>query len=472
MTACFAFHCSTVFGAEFNGICFVPSLLLSKKSGGVHNCFLRSEKKANHRITSSIKLQSDNSSLENPYEILEIPAGTTDKAVIKRAYRRMAMKFHPDVVNSMNAQGKQAANDKFIKINAAYELLSGKTAAQNGNPRTPSTKSSTSTGYQPPHRRYNSSTKSSASTASSSRNSFDDWRDYIPKDSGITEESYDTNGDSFGAIFSDFLVGLGSAASEGASTGKGLLTDLVDFLEGNFPEYGTFATGDQDVAFDIVLQSNDIKLLREELYDTTLLIQQLSTKLANIEEKIASLEVDKNAASNFLQKEMNDEDIGSWKGRKRVVEDYLKRGRQRLIKIQKRLMKVNDNSSNTSQGSDGFSSTRTNRGKFSSTNDGNIGTAGESTAFKSSASARKETFGAFGRGRSRSRSFNTPADSPGAPSNSEHADQKPLIDKSPNAINGRNSGTFWRQSTDDRKRLRELEVDDEFERLKRELGLS
>ena len=468
------FHCSTVVGTELNGICFVPPVALtrmlsSKTRGGMQNYFIRLEKKAYHQNRGSIKLQSDNTSLD-PYKILEIPLGTTDKAVIKRAYRRMAMKFHPDVVSSMNAQGKQAANDNFIKINAAYELLSGKTAAQSGKPSTHSTKAATSTGYQPPHRRSYSSTKSSSSTASSSRNFSDDWRDDIPKDSGMIEESFDTDGDSFGSIFSDFLGGLGSAASSSASAGKGLLMDLIDFLEGNFPEYGTSLTGNQDAVLDAVLQSNDAKLLREELYDTTLLIQQLSAKLANIEKVIASLEVERDAASNFLQKEMKDEDIGSWKGRKSVVEDYLKRGRERLIKIQRRLLEVKD-SPFTSPGSEGLSSARTNHGKFRSTNDSNINTSAASTAYKSSASERKENFGAFGRGRPRSRSFDILMDSPASPSNSELTSQKPPISKLPDKKDWSNAGSFGKPSIDDRKRLRELEVDDEFEKLKRELGL-
>jgi hypothetical protein len=461
-------------GTELNGICFVQPLALtrsqsSKKCGGIHNYFIRSEKRAYHRKRGILKLQSDDSSLD-PYKILEIPLGTTDKAIIKRAYRRMAMKFHPDVVNSMNAQGKQAANDKFIKINAAYELLSGKTAAQSGKSNTHSTKASTSTGYQPPHRRSYSSTKSSSSTASSSRIFSDDLRDYIPQDSGMAEESYDTDGDSFGSIFSDFLVGLGRAASSGASTGKGLLMDLIDFLEGNFPEYGTSVTVDQDAALDTVLQSNDAKLLREELYDTTLLIKQLSAKLASIDQVINSLEVEKNAASNFLQKEMKDEDIGSWKGRKSVVEDYLRRGRQRLIKIQKRILEVKD-SPCTSPGSEGLSYARTNSGEFHSTNDNSIDTSRASTAFKSSASVRKENFGAFGRGRPRSRSFDFLVDPPDSPLNSELTSQKPLIGKSPDKKDCTNSGSFGKLPNDDRKRLRELEVDDEFEKLKRELGL-
>merc|ERR1712157_43782 len=62
-------------------------------------------------------------SQSDPYKILNLEV-TTDKKEIKRAYRRMAMKFHPDVVST----DKRKANEVFVKVNAAYESLTGKGA--------------------------------------------------------------------------------------------------------------------------------------------------------------------------------------------------------------------------------------------------------------------------------------------------------------------------------------------------------
>lgn len=52
------------------------------------------------------------------YEILEIQK-TNDKEIIKRAYRKMALKYHPD----RNPDDKHA-EEKFKQINEAYEVLS------------------------------------------------------------------------------------------------------------------------------------------------------------------------------------------------------------------------------------------------------------------------------------------------------------------------------------------------------------
>ncbi|PAF52711.1 molecular chaperone DnaJ [Helicobacter sp. 13S00477-4] len=58
------------------------------------------------------------------YEILEI-SKTSDKEVIKKAYRKMALKYHPD----RNPENKQA-EEMFKKINEAYEVLSDDTRRQ------------------------------------------------------------------------------------------------------------------------------------------------------------------------------------------------------------------------------------------------------------------------------------------------------------------------------------------------------
>lgn len=50
------------------------------------------------------------------YAILEIPADSSDQD-IKKAYRRLAKKYHPDVNKATNA------HEKFIEISEAYEIL-------------------------------------------------------------------------------------------------------------------------------------------------------------------------------------------------------------------------------------------------------------------------------------------------------------------------------------------------------------
>jgi len=56
------------------------------------------------------------------YKALEIePTASEDE--IKKAYRRMAKKYHPDLVNDLGEDVKKSATEKFRSINEAYESL-------------------------------------------------------------------------------------------------------------------------------------------------------------------------------------------------------------------------------------------------------------------------------------------------------------------------------------------------------------
>lgn len=59
------------------------------------------------------------------YKVLAVPSDADDRA-IKRAYRSMTKKFHPDKVakNDNSGGGKEAAEKKMAEINEAYEVLS------------------------------------------------------------------------------------------------------------------------------------------------------------------------------------------------------------------------------------------------------------------------------------------------------------------------------------------------------------
>lgn len=56
------------------------------------------------------------------YQMLEIEPTATDEGV-KKAYRRMAMKYHPDKVTGAGDDIKQKATEKFRAINDAYEHI-------------------------------------------------------------------------------------------------------------------------------------------------------------------------------------------------------------------------------------------------------------------------------------------------------------------------------------------------------------
>jgi DnaJ like chaperone protein len=60
--------------------------------------------------------------IEDLYKILEIDSSATNEEV-KKAYRSMAIKYHPDKVAYLGEDVKKAANEKFQKLNNAYEKI-------------------------------------------------------------------------------------------------------------------------------------------------------------------------------------------------------------------------------------------------------------------------------------------------------------------------------------------------------------
>jgi DnaJ like chaperone protein len=56
------------------------------------------------------------------YKILEIEPTASDEEV-KKAYRRMAMKYHPDKVSHLGEDFKKVAHEKFRKVQDAYDRI-------------------------------------------------------------------------------------------------------------------------------------------------------------------------------------------------------------------------------------------------------------------------------------------------------------------------------------------------------------
>ncbi|MBP3203217.1 MAG: TerB family tellurite resistance protein [Bacteroidales bacterium] len=95
------------------------------------NQFDQSEKSVLEAIASTIGLSaSDASSViamfykdsSSAYAVLEIsPSATNDE--VTKAYRRMAMKNHPDKVATLGPDVQKAAEEKFRQVQEAYETI-------------------------------------------------------------------------------------------------------------------------------------------------------------------------------------------------------------------------------------------------------------------------------------------------------------------------------------------------------------
>jgi DnaJ like chaperone protein len=59
---------------------------------------------------------------EDPYKVLNIPAGASDEE-IKKAYKELAGKYHPDKVHHLGDEFKEIAEKRFKEIQNAYQEL-------------------------------------------------------------------------------------------------------------------------------------------------------------------------------------------------------------------------------------------------------------------------------------------------------------------------------------------------------------
>jgi DnaJ like chaperone protein len=93
--------------------------------------FSASEKSVLEAVASAIRLTSSDAAsiiamyykeTDSAYTVLEISPSATDDEV-RSAYRRMAMKYHPDRVATLGPEVQKAAEEKFKKIQEAYATI-------------------------------------------------------------------------------------------------------------------------------------------------------------------------------------------------------------------------------------------------------------------------------------------------------------------------------------------------------------
>ena len=73
-------------------------------------------------VDSMLNLRSGANTLEAAYKVLEISPDATDDEV-RKAYRKLALKHHPDKVATLGEDVRKAAEKKLQEINAAKDLI-------------------------------------------------------------------------------------------------------------------------------------------------------------------------------------------------------------------------------------------------------------------------------------------------------------------------------------------------------------
>lgn len=399
---------------------------------------------------------SFNDQTDDPFAVLGIdPSPNLDKKDIKRAYKKMALRYHPDVAVDKDAspEAKRTASDRFAKINWAYETLMGKGQATTTSSSTSSASSSQSSSkYEPPHRRTTSySTSGSYST---------DWRDYIPNYDD--DEAYDAGGDSFSAIFGDLLAGA-AAAMAGSGGRGGVFRDFVEFLEQNVDGYAG-STSDTDGELRVLLNTGSVDEIGAEMDETELVLQQLTQKLQSLNDEIIMVDAEAKVADRYMAKLELEERVAELKARKDVVEGYIKKARKRLLALQTKYKQlIVDGGNDTRAG--GQSSTR-------APNNGPSSTETRRRHEKKEDAWKDDSFGSFGRSsssRRRTRRSSSSESNYTAPRSTTSSFTTPSTSSSSVPPHRRTSSAGGEE--EGKRRLREIRVDEEFDKLKRELGL-
>lgn len=508
-----------VYSPTFSSSCRLQTVFSQRRINGWK------KRRSRSRLFMSIEDSND------PFELLGLEEPTTDKKVIKRAYKRMALKYHPDVSTTQQStpEEKKEASDRFAKINWAYEVLSGKRQNDSTYGSTTSSSSSKSTGtsgWSPPHRRSGAYSPPGESNAKTDYPGGVDWTDFMPK---YDEAEYDSNGDSFGKIFSDLFVG--AAAGAAGMGGPSIVRDFIEFLEGNVDGFGT---NPNDEELRVLLQVGSLDEVRNELDDTELVVQQLKQKMTTIQEEIISLTAKVGMTSRYMEKIEMEEALAELNARKDVVQGYVKKAQKRLLTLQtryKELLTGDDpySSSRTRSSWDDIKreagdeprrstsrqetasssySTSTRNGEesnpFSATSSTSTSTRSDRSSKTDDDAWMNEGFGssAYGRGRGSGRRRSKRGSSSSEQTSARQGSTQRTASAANEAKEGRQSSSQGRQDVaaspnssssqsltttvpphrratssyenrqeQDKRRMRELKVDEEFDKLKRELGL-
>jgi DnaJ domain len=348
------------------------------------------------RLSMSVWVSTD------PFQVLNL-SPTVDQREIKQAYKRMALKYHPDVVTNQDtsAEDKKKANDMFAEINWAYAQLSGKDATSS------TTSSSSTSSYSPHHRRTSSQTYNPYEASTDWRDyvydpfqTSADWRDPMPQyddEQVYVVQDDDTGGDSIEKILADVFECAAVSAVVFVGEQKGIFRDFVEALERNVNGY---AREVDDAELRILLNTGSVEDVGKEMEDAELVVQQLDLKRRDLAEELIILEA-------YLAKMGWVEWMAEVEARKQIVDGNLEQVHQWLLALQMRhealLVRDGRSSSRELQSSSPYSTFSAGATSSASSREtaNNYGTDDFSASSEDAWKHEKSSSSARGRGRSR-----------------------------------------------------------------------
>lgn len=324
------------------------------------------------------------------------------------------------------------------------------------------------------------------------------------------DAKYDAGGDSFGAIFSDALTGAAGYASGVVGGGGGIVGDFIEFLE----NMDGFQSGfDDDKTLRDLIAFGSYDEVSSEMDECDILVSSLEKKLSTVENELIQAQADLNAATRYSERLDIDERIAELKAREKVVKGYVKKTKKRLISLRERYKEMvvegrggrgygsssaSSRSSQSSYSDSAYtppqpsysppaasptsSSSSTSRRSTSSNSWRNEGFSGSRRSSRSrssrrgrereagSPSSQEQQQSSSGPSRSGGYSSSRSSNESSSSSGSGSARSTPQ-NYEPYVPPHRRSRSSTDTAAQEKKRLRELEVDDEFDKLKREMGL-
>jgi uncharacterized membrane protein YkvA (DUF1232 family) len=95
---------------------------LRQRPSGYQDYYYQSRQSFEHNQGSSEKQTHTQDSPDDPYTILNVPRGASPEE-IKKAYRELANKYHPDKVVHLGDEFRELAEKRFKEIEEAYRKL-------------------------------------------------------------------------------------------------------------------------------------------------------------------------------------------------------------------------------------------------------------------------------------------------------------------------------------------------------------